>query len=611
MDLESVARAISKLLTIINDLLQNLTDNNDSHKLKILLELSVFNIKSIQENLKSNLKEHRNDISSIDDDDDDANIENEDYETTNIENDEEVSVDDNYVMKDQDVKLDSYSSNKELEIGEQEEAEEEAKPVSIKIPQETEVLDEKFCKTCDRHYKSRLTLRRHWRWRHQKEQEKAEEAKPGNIKISPEIEVPDGKFCSICDRPYKSRFTFKRHWRKRHTKEGLRSFMRHFCTECDEGFRQRPNLLKHIRREHWLSHLSILCTLCNLKFKTKADLQTHTMKAHPKRLGIRKCTLCGENFFQKEEFDHHFEENHMENGLFVCSYKNEYECKYSAIEKREFLKHVIVLHTFQAYVTCDRCPQESDVYCTSFSDFKIHYKYFHQDNISSLQKCPKCDKDISDLNVQKYRERRHFQSHTELKFQCQICDKEFAYGKLLEGHYKNRHNKKQRIPCEICGSEVHPKRYKLHVELHNATERTFQCTQCEKMFFTEDQRDKHEYNVHREFSHLCSICSKAFKKIHQLERHLTSHSDERNSPCPQCNTVLKTPWTLAQHIKKVHCDYSFACDQCDKRFKTSGHLKRHNMLHTGERPYTCKICNKGFIQSGNYKLHIKSAHSLQ
>merc|ERR1712126_191892 len=200
--------------------------------------------------------------------------------------------------------------------------------------------------------------------------------------------------------------------------------------------------------------------------------------------------------------------------------------------------------------------------------------------------------------------------HNIVRPQCKICGVKLKDKITMAHHVRIYHAQGglERIKCEICGTDVIKNRYKDHVDLHNATEKLFQCSQCPKTFYTEGQLKGHA-RVHSKRTFMCELCDYNNPMMYNLKRHMqTNHSSLRPYKCDQCDLSFKLKANLTKHMFTHTGERNFPCSECGKAFRSSGNLQRHKAIHEGKFSEYCKICDKKFIQSCNYKLHMSKHH---
>ncbi|KAM5235994.1 flt3-interacting zinc finger protein 1 [Ctenodactylus gundi] len=75
--------------------------------------------------------------------------------------------------------------------------------------------------------------------------------------------------------------------------------------------------------------------------------------------------------------------------------------------------------------------------------------------------------------------------------------------------------------------------------------------------------------------------------------------------CSECEKLFRSPRDLERHVLVHTGEKPFPCLECGKFFRHECYLKRHRLLHGPERPFPCHICGKGFITLSNLSRHLK------
>ena len=165
-----------------------------------------------------------------------------------------------------------------------------------------------------------------------------------------------------------------------------------------------------------------------------------------------------------------------------------------------------------------------------------------------------CDKLIRSSN-----KGQHMKTHTDDRFECDICHSSLATKNGLRAHF-NLHFPKKELKCKIC----------------NMTYRS------------ESSLSQHVRFVHNKEAKrfICSICGKALRKSHLLKEHMNKHNGEKPYDCP--------------------------VDGCEKRFYTKSHRSEHLRSHTGEKPFACSVeeCDRQFAYAIDFKRHKYKAHGI-
>ncbi|XP_044539298.1 flt3-interacting zinc finger protein 1 isoform X3 [Gracilinanus agilis] len=75
--------------------------------------------------------------------------------------------------------------------------------------------------------------------------------------------------------------------------------------------------------------------------------------------------------------------------------------------------------------------------------------------------------------------------------------------------------------------------------------------------------------------------------------------------CSECEKLFRSPRDLERHVLVHTGEKPFPCLECGKFFRHECYLKRHRLLHGPERPFPCHVCGKGFITLSNLSRHLK------
>uniref|UniRef100_A0A672GW47 C2H2-type domain-containing protein n=1 Tax=Salarias fasciatus TaxID=181472 RepID=A0A672GW47_SALFA len=140
--------------------------------------------------------------------------------------------------------------------------------------------------------------------------------------------------------------------------------------------------------------------------------------------------------------------------------------------------------------------------------------------------------------------------------------------------------------------------------------RPYHCSICLKSFSRHWHLKTHLEAMHCEvvagFSRKkfpCSDCEKSCNSAAELRDHQRTHTGERPFQCSFCD---KRFWTLTTHMRTHTGEKPYSCTQCSKSFVAPGELRRHTRIHTGEKPYTCADCGRHFSLAGTLRNHKRS-----
>ncbi len=111
----------------------------------------------------------------------------------------------------------------------------------------------------------------------------------------------------------------------------------------------------------------------------------------------------------------------------------------------------------------------------------------------------------------------------------------------------------------------------------------YQCDQCDRSFAYKRNLTVHKKTHSGEKPHQCDQCYKTFAQKGNLTVHKRIHTGEKLYQCNQCNKNFTDQSNLKRHQKTHTGEKPYKCNQCDKAFSQKGGLTRHQRIHTQDK----------------------------
>ena len=319
---------------------------------------------------------------------------------------------------------------------------------------------------------------------------------------------------------------------------------------------------------------STYCNSCNFKASSNLSLKVHIEMKHLQLRFI--CIFCQYSTKEKYTVTKHVRKEHPEKNFLDC----EYRCGSCQLQEplKVFKEHFPLFH-----------PELKVLY----NERNASYRKHNTDNKKGERICKFCSfkaKTTLLLNT-------HMKdSHIDILYQCNICDKEFRSKEYARFHIIQRHISRMN-------------KMKMKISINN---------------LSEDQRKYVWDNLLRR----CMICQKNIVKDENIENHiLVNHPDKHEKPekgrkrkslnwkfkCQECNFSGKLKWSILKHMKSMHLDIKYFCKECS--FETTNietHIANsHNQKDLNRKTlfqFKCTSC--AFITENHFEFdqHVKEKH---
>uniref|UniRef100_A0A1B0CV52 Putative zn finger n=1 Tax=Lutzomyia longipalpis TaxID=7200 RepID=A0A1B0CV52_LUTLO len=252
------------------------------------------------------------------------------------------------------------------------------------------------------------------------------------------------------------------------------------CEICGKVLKGKNTLITHMKTH--ASNCDYKCPYegCNRSFKGPGSYSWH-IKAHEASKGNNsyKCSLCPKSYIYNYLLKNHIISAHSDQ-MFSCKF-----CKRVFTESKELNSHLMDFHDMtkdeidgtNILEECRKLGRETKVKPRPFKCI-VCGKGFQQNNLmkkhmKSHEKsdealmCPEpgCGKSFP---IQKYLS-LHLLRHTNVRYKCAHCDKDYKDRSQMKRHIKKEHLKEEpRYKCNVCSFAAwHSDTYRRHMKRHN------------------------------------------------------------------------------------------------------------------------------------------------
>ena len=353
----------------------------------------------------------------------------------------------------------------------------------------------------------------------------------------------------------------------------------HTCTICIGGFTSMSDL-----KAHAILYMDdedvYTCNHCGMKCINHTDLLSHSSVHNEPKLFT--CPECGKICLTQEKLDRHVK---IHTSLQMCGYCNE-----TFSSKADIQEHA-KLSTVQ---TCSPCKRK---FCTE-EDLKKHLNNTH-----TCDKCGKIFRTPSQL-------KKHKEAHLGMRpHVCFLCKKGFKSADGLKGHAAS-HLYQGQYACTMCHTL-----YKSEAGLteHNCTyvKKTPYCFMCGFVLFNTYVFKRHIQKRHTcHDKSICSVCGSGYAK-RQLHHHMQRHATQPSFSCDKCDKVFCSSDDLLKHMDVHSGKTPHVCPICCRAFTSLSELQNHHYDKQMAAPFSCDVCGDTFWMERSLKAHVLQKHKFQ
>ena len=245
--------------------------------------------------------------------------------------------------------------------------------------------------------------------------------------------------------------------------------------------------------------------------------------------------------------------------------------------------------------------------------------------------------------------KEHFEiCHLGVKYECEVCFKNFSRHRDLQFHLKTHelegyNIRKRKATCEsrrkkkiveqeetedVAEDEKPPTklkrtRKKEEDKAYIRVGDSFQCKLCDKTNTGSNAKraiTEHYNSDHLGLTYQCELCTKVFRRQRDLHTHLKkTHSGVKEEySCHFCNYSARNKFSLKRHFILQHTNdeakaafLKHQCSSCSYRTFTASQLLLHvNLVHKKVKAFVCPApqCGRRFSRKVYMKIHVKDVH---
>ncbi|XP_063544812.1 zinc finger protein 320-like [Cydia strobilella] len=364
------------------------------------------------------------------------------------------------------------------------------------------------------------------------------------VKKKKKIKAVDDQlnFDDIKDKFIEVEFTEEEMVKSREEKRSHPNFKKlpYNCYSCVLGFTRKENHEMHMEKKHNASIGRHICPVCQVRFASGATLTKHVRKHYH----CYRCKLCSYGTTELWSALSHSQGKHSgdKEGSIHCK-----KCSYVAKSREELEDHTKSQH----YLICKECGEKFKGSHT----LKTHKRRIHSSPREFA--CASCPRLFRSLGRLEAHAAAHGPAAAARLAYCAVCRVQYKNLYVYRNHLVNSANhSEKRYHCEECGKNFASKvYYKRHYTFYHQKESNHKCELCDRLFISDFRLRHHRQMRHgaeRLRNHACDQCGKKFYTATTLRAHQLTHSSVRTFMCAHCGDTFKQRPALYTHTRLVH-----------------------------------------------------------
>ncbi|XP_055624596.1 transcription factor grauzone-like [Toxorhynchites rutilus septentrionalis] len=301
-------------------------------------------------------------------------------------------------------------------------------------------------------------------------------SKPANMPPIDELILQQYKLsCDLCTEPLEDFTELRKHYKFVHNEQG-------YLKCCNKKIFKKCWMVEHIQLH--LNPDAFHCDICNKSYSSSKVLKEHTKEVHsPNENRPFKCETCLKPFVSHAHLNAHIMVAH---GSVPCP-----KCPKVLASQGSLKKHLVAMHGDGEQYVCDVCARVF----RSKQCFDTHVKGHLGTRLENKVQCSVCSVWLTDKYcLTKHIRRMHVQPDVALA--CELCGKQVRNQDALNCHMRRTHTE-SRFECDICHKKFkRPHHMREHVAIHHTGEDLYGCNHCPERFNTKNKQYMHRKTAH-------------------------------------------------------------------------------------------------------------------